>query len=273
MAYWIHENGKTIGPFRAIEILQKAKPETLVSHGQEWLELGEHPDFRSLNGVNDVSGVPATARDDLNPGTSARRKTDRNLRLPLIAIAAVSLLFLLVLTIGIVGSYGTASSSSASLGGDHGPGPCGENWDHAIQAAVNVREYLKSTAGQPLDLNSYPKKSMGLVNTLILDPSIDRLPTDQRAACAALALQVGQILAETNGTIYLERGRQLGNDYCAIALSQYYFGIQGYQNAYRYAYLSQKVDMQFAEAMMSATRMMLTPYEYQEIRQYCENYY
>ena len=49
MAYWIHENGETTGPYRAIDVLQKAEPETLVSHGQEWLKLREHPDF-SHNG-------------------------------------------------------------------------------------------------------------------------------------------------------------------------------------------------------------------------------
>lgn len=45
MAYWIHENGETIGPLKAIEILERAQPETLVSHGQEWVRLSHHPDF------------------------------------------------------------------------------------------------------------------------------------------------------------------------------------------------------------------------------------
>ena len=45
MAYWIHENGETIGPLRAIEVLERAQPETLVSHGQQWLPLRDHPDF------------------------------------------------------------------------------------------------------------------------------------------------------------------------------------------------------------------------------------
>jgi hypothetical protein len=45
MAYWIHENGKTIGPFRVVEVLDRAGPDTLVSHGQQWFKLSEHPDL------------------------------------------------------------------------------------------------------------------------------------------------------------------------------------------------------------------------------------
>ena len=49
MAYWIHENGETIGPLRAIEILERAQPDTLVSQGQEWVKFADHPDFLPID--------------------------------------------------------------------------------------------------------------------------------------------------------------------------------------------------------------------------------
>lgn len=45
MAYWIFRNGTTVGPLRAVQVLEQASPETLVSCGQKWLPLGRHPDF------------------------------------------------------------------------------------------------------------------------------------------------------------------------------------------------------------------------------------
>lgn len=45
MPYWIHENGETIGPFSAQDVLHRAKPETLVSNGQEWIRFDQHPRF------------------------------------------------------------------------------------------------------------------------------------------------------------------------------------------------------------------------------------
>ena len=48
MAYWIHEDGRTVGPLRAIEVLERAKPWTLVSHNQDWVRCDRHPDFAHL---------------------------------------------------------------------------------------------------------------------------------------------------------------------------------------------------------------------------------
>lgn len=48
MAYWIHENGETIGPLRREQVLQQAGPGTPVSDGGEWINLGQHPDFATL---------------------------------------------------------------------------------------------------------------------------------------------------------------------------------------------------------------------------------
>lgn len=45
MAYWIYENGETIGPLRAIDVLQRAQSKTLVSLGQTWVKFADHPDF------------------------------------------------------------------------------------------------------------------------------------------------------------------------------------------------------------------------------------
>jgi hypothetical protein len=45
IAYWIYENGETIGPLRREQVLQQAGPGTPVSDGGEWIELGQHPDF------------------------------------------------------------------------------------------------------------------------------------------------------------------------------------------------------------------------------------
>jgi hypothetical protein len=45
MAYWIYENGETVGPLNKEEVVQRAGPDTPVSHGQEWVKLEQHPDF------------------------------------------------------------------------------------------------------------------------------------------------------------------------------------------------------------------------------------
>ena len=58
MGYWIHENGETIGPLRAVELLKRAIPETLVSHGQKWVLFDEHPDFPG----NETAGSSKASR-------------------------------------------------------------------------------------------------------------------------------------------------------------------------------------------------------------------
>lgn len=44
MPYWIHENGETIGPLRAIDVLRRATPGIQVSDGQEWFQLDDTAD-------------------------------------------------------------------------------------------------------------------------------------------------------------------------------------------------------------------------------------
>ncbi len=39
MPYWILENGETIGPMKAIDVLRRAQPTTQVSDGQSWFCL------------------------------------------------------------------------------------------------------------------------------------------------------------------------------------------------------------------------------------------
>jgi hypothetical protein len=39
MAYWIHENGETLGPMRAIDVLRRATPSTRVCDGKVWFVL------------------------------------------------------------------------------------------------------------------------------------------------------------------------------------------------------------------------------------------
>lgn len=49
MAYWIFENGDTIGPFRAVEVLEHASPRTLIKDGDGWVRLDQHRDFSMLD--------------------------------------------------------------------------------------------------------------------------------------------------------------------------------------------------------------------------------
>jgi ubiquitin-protein ligase len=48
MAYWIYEDGHTVGPLEAPEVLDRAKPDTQVSNGHDWVRLDQHPDFAYL---------------------------------------------------------------------------------------------------------------------------------------------------------------------------------------------------------------------------------
>jgi ubiquitin-protein ligase len=48
MAYWIYEDGHTVGPLEAPEVLDRAKPDTQVSNGNDWVRLDQHPDFAYL---------------------------------------------------------------------------------------------------------------------------------------------------------------------------------------------------------------------------------
>ena len=44
MPYWIHDNGETVGPMRAIDVLRRAQPTTRVCDGETWFRLDEGPD-------------------------------------------------------------------------------------------------------------------------------------------------------------------------------------------------------------------------------------
>ena len=43
--YWISIDGNNLGPYTAEEVRQKGGPQTLVSHGDQWLPMFQHPDF------------------------------------------------------------------------------------------------------------------------------------------------------------------------------------------------------------------------------------
>lgn len=68
MPYWIHDNGETIGPMRAIDVLRRAQPTTRVCDGQNWFWLDEGPDLseaRFLDGEpseTNKSGARVTIR-------------------------------------------------------------------------------------------------------------------------------------------------------------------------------------------------------------------
>ena len=41
MPYWIQENDETQGPMRAIDVLRRAHPSTMVSDGESWFRLDD----------------------------------------------------------------------------------------------------------------------------------------------------------------------------------------------------------------------------------------
>ena len=43
MPYWIHDDGETTGPMRAIDVLRQAKPTTRVCDGENWFYLDGSP--------------------------------------------------------------------------------------------------------------------------------------------------------------------------------------------------------------------------------------
>jgi hypothetical protein len=60
MPYWIHENGETIGPMRAIDVLRRATPSTRVCDGEIWFRLDDEGDPNQ------------TAARDMKPGKPER---------------------------------------------------------------------------------------------------------------------------------------------------------------------------------------------------------
>ncbi|PWB82035.1 MAG: hypothetical protein C3F08_00725 [Candidatus Methylomirabilota bacterium] len=61
MPYWIYENGESIGPLERAEVSARAKPNSLVSCGQQWIHFGDHPDFRELQLTTKQASVVRTA--------------------------------------------------------------------------------------------------------------------------------------------------------------------------------------------------------------------
>lgn len=59
MAYWIFENGQPVGPLTALEVIQRARTDTLVSHGRTWVRMDRHPDFGAID--RGSSNPPATS--------------------------------------------------------------------------------------------------------------------------------------------------------------------------------------------------------------------
>ena len=45
MPYWIHDNGETTGPMRAIDVLHRAQPSTRLCDGENWFYLDGGPDL------------------------------------------------------------------------------------------------------------------------------------------------------------------------------------------------------------------------------------
>jgi hypothetical protein len=68
MPYWIHDNGETIGPMRAIDVLRRAQPTTRVCDGENWFWLEEGTDLSearfldSEHGESNTTGARVTIR-------------------------------------------------------------------------------------------------------------------------------------------------------------------------------------------------------------------
>ena len=45
MPYWIHDNGETIGPMTAIDVLRRALPTTRICDGETWFYLDGEPEL------------------------------------------------------------------------------------------------------------------------------------------------------------------------------------------------------------------------------------
>ena len=66
MAYWIYENGQPVGPLEISEVLDRAKPDTQVSHGNLWVRLDQHPEFESLV-IPDITPDPRPQQSSSPP--------------------------------------------------------------------------------------------------------------------------------------------------------------------------------------------------------------
>jgi hypothetical protein len=61
MPYWIHENGETTGPMRAIEVLRRALPTTRVCDGENWFYLDGAPDLAETRFMDAEHREPSKA--------------------------------------------------------------------------------------------------------------------------------------------------------------------------------------------------------------------
>ena len=82
MAYWIFENDETIGPLRAVEVMERGDPGTMVSHGQEWVRLDEHPDFAAPHrqGESSKSVTPPDINSAGRKGEPVKPQSSPSLR-------------------------------------------------------------------------------------------------------------------------------------------------------------------------------------------------
>jgi len=58
MAYWIHENGETLGPMRAIDVLRRATPSTRICDGKIWFLLEGDEESDLVAGKEDEPSKP-----------------------------------------------------------------------------------------------------------------------------------------------------------------------------------------------------------------------
>jgi len=68
MPYWIHDNGETTGPMRAIDVLRRAQPTTRVCDGENWFYLDGSPELSETrftdtdHGETNTTGSRVTIR-------------------------------------------------------------------------------------------------------------------------------------------------------------------------------------------------------------------
>ena len=63
MTYWILKDGEPFGPFCADKIVERAKPDMLVSNGQQWVRFDEHPVFGKFASCQSAMEVVSPPED------------------------------------------------------------------------------------------------------------------------------------------------------------------------------------------------------------------
>ncbi len=59
MPYWIHDNGETTGPMRAIDVLRRAQPTTRVCDGENWFYLDGGPELAESRFLDNEQREPS----------------------------------------------------------------------------------------------------------------------------------------------------------------------------------------------------------------------